>query len=412
MSGFKIAEYLDDHKKYSIIDITQDIIKEHNIPNNHLNFECIKNALIKVIKTHSLNIAKDGKEKDYNSIQCVTFKNELKPAILGMTFDQDNDKLFNNRLAHLGENLTTNTYRLDSIVKYIIEQMNLVNDKQTYDALNNQVCHVVKSYGPKRDDIYQTSWTAACVYLFIEVLKPYIVSLHYGRRNDVKLNTNVRSTYTYGNIRNMLANKYKINITDFYKNSFDQENFQKFGQNQIERKKSGTNPSYLTEHEVKSMEQWTKNYAKYDKVHTVHNNKSKNNKTMKAGNLKHAENKKQYIEKGTNMQKSNTVQPVNNQSAQSKNSIIDGLAPEYRQTIFPESKWQVDDTHILIADPFNYQDQLNVLLKRFLLDRYDLDVKSWKADQEALSSLDCHTQAYANIYQRLLHPEVSYVKAK
>lgn len=103
---------------------------------------------------------------------------------------------------------------------------------------------------------------------------------------------------------------------------------------------------------------------------------------------------------------------ISDVTTESSNVIPNNTIMNNSESIPQSEPWQTEDTSILIANPFSIDDQIKVLTKRFLLDQYKIDLQSWKADQEALKALDYRSEAYANLYMRLLHPEINYVTKK
>lgn len=66
-------------------------------------------------------------------------------------------------------------------------------------------------------------------------------------------------------------------------------------------------------------------------------------------------------------------------------------------------------TYPKLTDP---KVQLEVMLKRFLSDRYDILIADWQADQVALKQLDTNSAAYQTIQKRLLDPAKYYLRTK
>lgn len=99
--------------------------------------------------------------------------------------------------------------------------------------------------------------------------------------------------------------------------------------------------------------------------------------------------------------------PMSNTAAKPSNDPMSDF-----ESVSQPEPWQTEDTSVLIANPFSIDDQIKILTKRFLLDQYEIDLHSWKADQDALKALDYRSEAYANLYMRLLHPEINYVTKK
>lgn len=440
MSNITIGAILDNKKLYSVEDIVNQILKQNNISNIYQNYARVESKLNDVLKRHNLFKGEDhNKDKFYSQIQIITFQRELAPEIAKMNWNASlNHISFDERLYHLGEDLNKSNYNLDYMIDYVIRKMDLANDQPTRDSLMKQIRRIMRVLGYENVSLIKM-FSPSCTYLIIDMLKPFLKNHNY-TRIDHKLKD---EDFNYLAKREYLAQKYNIQNMTEYLSAFDAINKEKFNKIQIDRERYKDNPEYLTDHEVEKLDEWTKHYAlstdqqitklKEDEEDKAKAKEKSNSvvKTKEPPKETETESKQDTTKPKEQTKKTNSESKKNkiakDQSYKFKDlGMLDGFdddsnnTPVKPKSVFdlmeqqpinkkPEKPWQTNDTSILTANPFSTDDQIKVLLKRKLLEEYNIDTISWKADQEALSQLDYRTQAYANIYQRLLHPEINYV---
>lgn len=415
MSNFTIGAILDNKKLYSVEDIVNQILKQNNISNIYQNYARVESKLNDVLKRHNLFKGEDhNKDKFYSQIQIITFQRELAPEIAKMNWNASlNHISFDERLYHLGEDLNKSNYNLDYMINYVIRKMDLANDQPTRDSLMKQIRRIMRVLGYENVSLIKM-FSPSCTYLIIDMLKPFLKNHNY-TRIDHKLKD---EDFNYLAKREYLAQKYNIQNMTEYLSAFDAINKEKFNKIQIDRERYKDNPEYLTDHEVEKLDEWAKHYAlstdrQITKLKEDEEDKDKAKEKPKETNAESKENKiakdQNYDFKDLGMLDS--FDDDSNNTPVKPKSIFD-LVEQQPTNKKPAKPWQTNDTSILTANPFSTDDQIKVLLKRKLLEEYNIDTISWKADQEALSQLDYRSQAYANIYQRLLHPEINYVTRK
>lgn len=415
MSNFKIGTILDNKKLYSVEDIVNQILKQNNISNIYQNYARVESKLNDVLKRHNLFKGEDhNKDKFYSQIQIITFQRELAPEIAKMNWNASlNHISFDERLYHLGEDLNKLNYNLDYMIDYVIRKMDLANDQPTRASLMKQIRRIMRVLGYENVSLIKM-FSPSCTYLIINMLKPFLKNRNY-TRIDYKLKD---ENFNYLAKREYLAQKYNIQNMTEYLSAFDAINKEKFNKIQIDREQYKDNPEYLTDHEVEKLDEWAKHYAlstdrQITKLKEDEEDKDKAKEKPKETNAESKENKiakdQNYDFKDLGMLDS--FDDDSNNTPVKPKSIFD-LVEQQPTNKKPAKPWQTNDTSILTANPFSTDDQIKVLLKRKLLEEYNIDTISWKADQEALSQLDYRSQAYANIYQRLLHPEINYVTRK
>lgn len=443
MSNFTIGTILDNKKLYSVEDIVNQILKQNNISNIYQNYARVESKLNDVLKRHNLFKGEDhNKDKFYSQIQIITFQRELAPEIAKMNWQANvNHISFDERLYHLGEDLNELNYNIDDMVDYVIRKMDLANDEPTKNSLTKQIRRIMRVLGYENVSLIKM-FSTSCTYLIINMLKPFLKNHNY-TRIDYKLKD---ENFNYLAKREYLAQKYNIQNMTEYLSAFDAINKEKFNKIQIDREQYKDNPEYLTDHEVEKLDEWTKHYAlstdrQITKLKEDEENKDKakekSKRVVKATDQPKetdTESKKD-VTKLKEQTKETNAESKENKIAKDQNynfkdlGMLDSFDDNFSNTpvkpksVFdlveqqptnkkPAKPWQTNDTSILTANPFSTDDQIKVLLKRKLLEEYNIDTVSWKADQEALSQLDYRSQAYANIYQRLLHPEINYVTRK
>lgn len=432
MSSFTISTILDNKKLYSVEDIVNQILKENNISNIYQNYARVESKLNDILKKHNLFKGKEhDKDKYYSQIQIITFQRELEPEINKINWQANvNHISFDERLYHLGEDLNKSNYNIDYMIDYVIRKMDLANDQPTRTSLMKQIRRIIRVLGYEDVSLIKMFSTSS-TYLIIKMLKPFLKNHNY-TRIDYELRD---ENFNYLAKREYLAQKYNIQNMTEYLSAFDAINKEKFNKIQIDREQYEDNPEYLTDHEVEKLDEWVKHYAlstdkqitklkedKEDKAKAkekpkvVARVKDQTKETNTKSKIDDAESKENKIAKDQcyNLQDLGMIDNFDDDSSKTSlepKSVFD-LVEQSSTNKVPEKPWQTNDTSILTADPFSTDAQIKVLLKRKLLEEYNIDTMSWKADQEALSKLDYRTQAYAIIYQRLLHPEVNYVTRK
>ena len=425
MSSFTISTILDNKKLYSVEDIVNQILKENNISNIYQNYARVESKLNDILKKHNLFKGQEhDKDKYYSQIQIITFQRELEPEINKINWQANvNHISFDERLYHLGEDLNELNYNIDDMIDYVIRKMDLANDEPTKNSLMKQIRRIIRVLGYEDVSLIKMFSTSS-TYLIIKMLKPFLKNHNY-TRIDYKLRD---ENFNYLAKREYLAQKYNIENMTEYLSAFDAINKEKFNKIQIDREQYKDNPEYLTDHEVEKLDEWAKHYAlstdkqitklkgdKEDKVKAKEKPKvvAQAKDQAKETNTKSKANKiaKDQCYNLQDLGMIDNFDDDSNKTALEPKSVFD-LVGQPSTSEVTKKPWQTNDTSILTADPFSTDAQIKVLLKRKLLEEYNIDTMSWKADQEALAQLDYRTQAYAIIYQRLLHPEVNYVTRK
>lgn len=432
MSSFTISTILDNKKLYSVEDIVNQILKENNISNIYQNYARVESKLNDILKKHNLFKGQEhDKDKYYSQIQIITFQRELEPEINKINWQANvNHISFDERLYHLGEDLNELNYNIDDMIDYVIRKMDLANDEPTKNSLMKQIRRIIRVLGYEDVSLIKMFSTSS-TYLIIKMLKPFLKNHNY-TRIDYKLRD---ENFNYLAKREYLAQKYNIQNMTEYLSAFDAINKEKFSKIQIDREQYEDNPEYLTDHEVEKLDEWVKHYALSTDKQITKLKKDKEDKVKDKEKPKIVAQAKDQAKETNTKPKVDDVIPKENKIAKDQCynlkdlGMIDNFDEDSNKTSL-ESKsvfdlveqpstsevakkpWQTNDTAILTADPFSTDAQIKVLLKRKLLEEYNIDTMSWKADQEALAQLDYRTQAYAIIYQRLLHPEVNYVTRK
>lgn len=432
MSSFTISTILDNKKLYSVEDIVNQILKENNISNIYQNYARVESKLNDILKKHNLFKGKEhDKDKYYSQIQIITFQRELEPEINKINWQANvNHISFDERLYHLGEDLNKSNYNLDYMIDYVIRKMDLANDEPTRASLMKQIRRIIRVLGYEDVSLIKMFSTSS-TYLIIKMLKPFLKNHNY-TRIDYELRD---ENFNYLAKREYLAQKYNIQNMTEYLSAFDAINKEKFSKIQIDREQYEDNPEYLTDHEVEKLDEWVKHYALSTDKQITKLKADKKDKVKAKEKPKIVAQAKDQAKETNTKPKVDDVIPKENKIAKdqcynlkdlgmidnfdddsSKTSLepksVFDLAEQQPINKKPAKPWQTNDTAILTADPFSADAQIKVLLKRKLLEEYNIDTMSWKADQEALAQLDYRTQAYAIIYQRLLHPEVNYVTRK
>lgn len=100
-----------------------------------------------------------------------------------------------------------------------------------------------------------------------------------------------------------------------------------------------------------------------------------------------------------------TSEPVNNKTITNKETA----AAKNSLTNITDSVALNNLSLTNLADP---EVQLNVMLKRFLTDHYEIKLTDWEADKEAIKHLDANSAAYQTIAKRLQNPGEYYLKRK
>ena len=432
MSSFTISTILDNKKLYSVEDIVNQILKENNISNIYQNYARVESKLNDILKKHNLFKGKEhDKDKYYSQIQIITFQRELEPEINKINWQANvNHISFDERLYHLGEDLNELNYNINDMVDYVVRKMDLANDEPTKNSLMKQIIRIMRVLGYENLSLIKMFSTSS-TYLIIKMLKPFLKNHNY-TRIDYELRD---ENFNYLAKREYLAQKYNIQNMTEYLSAFDAINKEKFNKIQIDREQYEDNPEYLTDHEVEKLDEWVKHYALSTDKQITKLKEDKKDKVKAKEKPKIVAQAKDQAKETNAKSKVDDTKPKANKIAKDQCynlqdlGMIDNFADDSSKTslepksVFdlveqsstnkvPEKPWQTNDTAILTADPFSTDAQIKVLLKRKLLEEYNIDTMSWKADQEALSQLDYRTQAYAIIYQRLLHPEVNYVTRK
>lgn len=429
MSSFTISTILDNKKLYSVEDIVNQILKENNISNIYQNYARVESKLNDILKKHNLFKGQEhDKDKYYSQIQIITFQRELEPEINKINWQANvNHISFDERLYHLGEDLNELNYNIDDMIDYVIRKMDLANDEPTKNSLMKQIRRIIRVLGYEDVSLIKMFSTSS-TYLIIKMLKPFLKNHNY-TRIDYKLRD---ENFNYLAKREYLAQKYNIENMTEYLSAFDAINKEKFNKIQIDREQYKDNPEYLTDHEVEKLDEWAKHYALSTDKQITKLKEDKEDKVKAKEKPKIVAQAKDQAKETNTKPKVDDVIPKENKIAKDQCydlkdlGMIDNFDEDSNKTALePKSvfdlveqqpinkkPWQTNDTAILTADPFSTDAQIKVLLKRKLLEEYNIDTMSWKADQEALSQLDYRTQAYAIIYQRLLHPEVNYVTRK
>lgn len=429
MSSFTISTILDNKKLYSVEDIVNQILKENNISNIYQNYARVESKLNDILKKHNLFKGKEhDKDKYYSQIQIITFQRELEPEINKINWQANvNHISFDERLYHLGEDLNKSNYNLDYMIDYVIRKMDLANDEPTRASLMKQIRRIIRVLGYEDVSLIKMFSTSS-TYLIIKMLKPFLKNHNY-TRIDYELRD---ENFNYLAKREYLAQKYNIQNMTEYLSAFDAINKEKFSKIQIDREQYEDNPEYLTDHEVEKLDEWVKHYALSTDQQITKLKEDKEDKAKVKEKPKTVAPAKDRTKETNTKSEVDDVIPKENKIAKDQCydwkdlGMIDNFDDDSNKTALePKSvfdlveqqpinkkPWQTNDTSILTADPFSTDAQIKVLLKRKLLEEYNIDTISWKADQEALAQLDYRTQAYAIIYQRLLHPELNYVTRK
>lgn len=401
-----VADILLHKTNFNINNIVFDVLDTYHIPNTHRNIVTIKQRLQGIIQKHGLPF---DDSVSFNAAQKSTFIREIKPIIDKFNWSNSStNNVIEYRIKHLGENLSQPRYTLEDLTDYIFNELDLPHNQKTEYAISKQIARIMNAYNMKTATI-----TTGMAYSVIDAIKPFLRD-----HTNVKIKSLVK--YNFSSVFERLAKENHFGKTAMFRSALVEESNHRFAHMQKNRYKNGdpVHTSYFTSDELVKLQQWAKDY----KNNTVVDDNPL--KIIQADNINQDANIMVDDELLEVVPADNTKQDEcveddmeikSEKISATTDTTPDSFAsPDVQQTasaeyIPNEPKWQTEDTSVLIANPFKIDDQIKILTKRFLLDQYKIDIQSWKADQEALKALDYRSEAYANLYMRLLHPEISYV---
>lgn len=461
--------------KFELYDIIRKIITEEHIIDNYCNYSYLRHRLIDVINRHGLPLKESKPFYSIVQVNTF-IREIKPDLITHSWIPNETQNSLQIKIFNLGNDLDKEQYTVKELVKYVIKHLNIAYEQHNIESITKQILRIDQKYQLSHLDNNILRWTCSQSYELIVALKPFLIDRNnttiiefksHGYQNTIvrlnkkyQINDKVKFktdliNYNVLKFSQIQKERYKYNNHPVYFTDHEINTLDHWAKNWRKREQDDALPKQPINNNVVHGNHCSREITNFIiKVNNLKNSKhnikcimnyiySKVPKLNKNNQFKHSPYGNKCTKKCIyytdevldyfkqhcydilpTWEKNDEAIDVNDNyrpDDTQKSELDDMSANEIGlsqmndiqiQTKQVNNNWDKVDRSLLTVNPFSLNVQNEILLHRYLTDKYEIDTESWKADQDALNKLDYHTPAYDNIYKRLLHPEINYVKKR